>query len=906
MSARGGTTGGHVPGTYWKDGLGSQNIGRQINKQTGDVTDYRLETQAVRITGATDTEADVIRLEDELCVASQDECEDIATSIIGPEQDGAFIRSIVLPFTVGRSCEVNGAEIQPKTTPYGLLADSGSIWLSIWQATNADFTPAASRVLVGVIGPIHNHRISYLYWEEFFVLATDVISLVSGVNYFLCISADDPSAVAPDPWDGSTNVVNAQVRYHADVGTFVYRSTLDFPDAAGVYTAFDDHNVWWRLYEHKNALIGIPIAIAGSVPTSGEMATMQRVSGVHGQNYVIGMLPGGSSGGSTRAHSGGGSTGTGPHALLSATHHDTVAGPPVSMALVYGNATPAWERTSGLYWDEPNDRLGIGAVPSYPLHIVGQGYFTTQVGVGATPSSTIASRASVSATSDALYSAFGGSVSPGTGAIFTAALYGINVDARQSQSFNMTGVSPAGLTGVWGKAIITADNATVSAAIGIRGFIQTTAGAARAFTTAYLFYGDTSIAAGGSIGTLYGFYMAACTGTVRWGVYIADTTAPSYFASDVVLAATVKARWDGSTAGDTYTYELSANYLVDVVGGTATFGRVSGHVGVPATGRIYLDGVACTGDTYIYELSANYLVDVVGGTATFGRVAGHVGVPATGQVYLDGIACTGHTSIRESADNIITFRTNAVDQWNVGINAFYPVADNSEDIGTSTLGIGSAFFSDAGAAVAVTAGEQTYYGTAGSFSVYTAAGEGRVANKVYSLAADATVYTTAGEFSEANVASCAIPAAFLIAGNVIEVFAEGHTVLVPSSTVDTAHEHTIFRLEGDELFNDNESQAPDAGQKTWVWFRYKAYITMKSATAASVFAEMAYYSLSDTVGSPFGGTFSEAEVVEKWYQTETDIVVAGAMTVAVRWYATNANHGDMSHMTVKQFIVWVA
>src|SRR3990167_2515931 len=88
----------------------------------------------------------------------------------------------------------------------------------------------------------------------------------------------------------------------------------------------------------------------------------------------------------------------------------------------------------------------------------------------------------------------------------------------------------------------------------------------------------------------------------------------------------------------------------------------AGTIGIPATQRIYLDGVAMTGDTYIYESSAN-VVDVITGTQAIRFSATEVSIPATNRLSLDG---GGDTYIRESAANVITFTASGTDKLAVG------------------------------------------------------------------------------------------------------------------------------------------------------------------------------------------------------------------------------------------------
>jgi hypothetical protein len=295
----------------------------QIHLRAQALDENILETQPVRVIASDGATADVTRLEDERCIAAQNQCEDVAEAIIAPTAGGGGFRSLVIPFTVGRSVSVGGVELQLRSTPVGDIADSGSFWVAIYSATNADFTPAASRVLIGVVGALSNHRIAgATNWHMVFVPVGGIgsvgvtIDLVAGTNYFLCLCANDPSVVENDPWNGTTDAVSVEARYHADVGTFHYRSTLEYPDLAGAYAARNNISLWYRIYEHAYMLEDVPISGGAAPLTAGDVATMRRVAGIHGQHEIIGSTSGARTSGRVSVGSGSGSGGGIPGVLL--------------------------------------------------------------------------------------------------------------------------------------------------------------------------------------------------------------------------------------------------------------------------------------------------------------------------------------------------------------------------------------------------------------------------------------------------------------------------------------------------------------------------------------------------------------------------------------------------------------
>ncbi len=277
---------------------------------------HRLETRNVRVLSTTVDTAEVIPLEDELCIWAQDDCDDASVDFIGPTAAGAFKRNVVIPFTVARSVNIESCELQLRTQPFGELADSGSVFVSIYSATNAAFTPAASRTLLGVLGSIHNHQLSYLYWSLVYFRTINPIALTAGVNYFLVISADDPSGVAPDPWVGTTHSVYVQLRHmtRGGMATYYYDNTKEYPDLITAYNARAVHDIWFRLYEQTYSLEEVPLTDPTNAPDIGAMAVMRRREGVHGDNELIGGRAG--EGGNIRTASsspgGGGGSGFDP------------------------------------------------------------------------------------------------------------------------------------------------------------------------------------------------------------------------------------------------------------------------------------------------------------------------------------------------------------------------------------------------------------------------------------------------------------------------------------------------------------------------------------------------------------------------------------------------------------------
>jgi len=347
---------------------------------------YRMETRPARVIDSATvdgvTTADVLPLDNELCVAAQNRFDATYHTPIDPVSVGPPRRGhSVTHFTVPADCTVGLVELQVKTSAAAVIGDH-AVWVAIYSSVDANF--AVARTLVGTLGSRDAHQISFGYWSLFSFVAASEISLVPGVHYWLAICSAEPGTFPiVDRWCDGVSSTEVNVRKLVEVGGELLKVNNNdgvaavsqaYPTATSTYDDYTNHQIWYRLYERSHVVQDVPMAEGASAPQIGDIATVRRIGGIHSTSEVIG--PAGGQG--LRTASAGHTSptsGTSNHALLSATHNDTLAGAPIQGALIYANATPKWATTSGLYWDEVNDRLailGAGAVvaaPAYPLHV---------------------------------------------------------------------------------------------------------------------------------------------------------------------------------------------------------------------------------------------------------------------------------------------------------------------------------------------------------------------------------------------------------------------------------------------------------------------------------------------------------------------------------------------------------
>lgn len=117
---------------------------------------------------------------------------------------------------------------------------------------------------------------------------------------------------------------------------------------------------------------------------------------------------------------------------------------------------------------------------------------------------------------------------------------------------------------------------------------------------------------------------------------------------DIAIPATGRIYLDGvAGTGNTYLFEAGADAIRFVIGGNNSFEGRNNGFGVNATDRIFLDG---NGDTYIHEPGANIVRMTIGGNAVFeGRTNG-IGVNPTDNIFVDG---NGDTFIEENSANVL-------------------------------------------------------------------------------------------------------------------------------------------------------------------------------------------------------------------------------------------------------------
>jgi len=277
------------------------------------------DSEPVRVVAAGAGEVDVVRYEDELAVAAQNDC---SRTLGEPGETnpvsnaiGTAPRSAAYAFTVGRAVEVGAVELLLHQWNVGGLgaAGTGVAWFSIWSG---DPKPT---VYVGILGGCGAGFIAHdSECLRLIQLAEgDEISLTPGVQYWLVIGGADPGQETP-PDEDQWITQGLWCRKLEEVGAGICHKDTSAggkhrpPYAEGEYSVHTDLGLWFRLYERRHTIKSVPIAPGVTAPSVGEQAVMGQIGGQHPLRHIIpGQGGRGSATGVARGRGGGlGTSGT--------------------------------------------------------------------------------------------------------------------------------------------------------------------------------------------------------------------------------------------------------------------------------------------------------------------------------------------------------------------------------------------------------------------------------------------------------------------------------------------------------------------------------------------------------------------------------------------------------------------
>jgi hypothetical protein len=266
----------------------------------------------------------------------------------------------------------SGQEIRCSYSYYGALP-VGNAWLALYLGTA---NVPTSRL--GVCGVRSAHMVP---WSVQIVLYFDAnvqdpaiegFDLEPGNYYWLAICSNDPTQASPpsgDKWDLSP------LYLRTDQSTGAGRTLVDTglrhrPDdwQPGEYTTNDNCSPWFRVYERRTVLRGVPLLEYTAVPSSGERAVMQRIGGSHSFRQVINRAASGSSVRAVFSASGGGTT--------VVTEHNELPG------IQGGAASERYHASAAEYGGDWNHGLRATQVDAPPLEGYRTGALTNSYATG--------------------------------------------------------------------------------------------------------------------------------------------------------------------------------------------------------------------------------------------------------------------------------------------------------------------------------------------------------------------------------------------------------------------------------------------------------------------------------------------------------------------------------------------
>jgi hypothetical protein len=542
------------PGFLSQFGSGRSAIDA-IRGQGRDQDTYVQDTRIARVIASDEDihTADVVVLENEICLAHQERVNDplVMTDYFTLDANAANSpRHMAWRFTAGHAAIPHFLELQLKTQTVPDVIGTGRIWVAIYQDDGTGTAPGALLVTMNSrVGP----RLPSSTWSLAFFFADWEANLVGGTQYWIAICTANPMTGA-DAWGATDLWVRRREEAFADP-TVMDTASNDYP-LGGAYSSHVDRRPWFQLHQCEHTLRGVPMAENAPAPSAGELVTMRRVQGMHPQREIIGPLAGQTAG---RVTSSAVTGGAGSFQLFT----------PGSIPFA-GTSGILTEDNPNLFWDDTNNRLGIGTLaPGYPLHVVGAGRFdqvyAPQVGPVGDPDLLVLAADLLTVNGDAYVTsaaphAWVYNTSAG-GAAITRTMTGLRLSAGgmnttskytpgvlfMSTDAEFTTENPKLLAGIWGEAIeaYTFDN---------RGGMR-------------LVFGTTPATPGvNSVPTI--------------GMALLST-------GDLAINAGKHLHLDGYTgAGDTYICESVADVIACVAGGNDQFDVEVDHVWVDPTAYV--------------------------------------------------------------------------------------------------------------------------------------------------------------------------------------------------------------------------------------------------------------------------------------------------------------------------------
>jgi len=263
---------------------------------------------------------------------------------------------------------------------------------------------------------------------------------------------------------------------------------------------------------------------------------------------------------------------------------------------------------------------------------------------------------------------------------------------------------------------------------------------------------------------------------------------------------------------------------------------------------------------------------------------------------------------RPAADSI-GLAVAGVEQWRLVGTAFYPVADNSEDIGTSTLGVKALYLADASHSPSAE-GEMRADSAAAAVEAYMGGMARQLAGRVHSITSRAQLSSSSGAAS-GNVATKSFASGSRVAGKAFAIRASGHVKLyAPGGGTSPGTATVELRFGSVSIVSQQYSAAAAGGPGGlcyWFGFHLEAWGTIRGTNQIMVGDARIHGSAGfNQPDDPFGSAgYNVGAPSQQTWMHRTDVVAPGIgnLTIAIYGTIANANTTNTSYIAVDEFSI---
>jgi len=256
-----------------------------ISDQSGGQDKYVQDTKGARVIGSDEAAhtADVVVLEDEVCLAHQELANDpalMADYFALDANPANSPRHMAWRFTAGHAAIPHFLELQIRTDSALAVVGTGRVWVAIYQDNGAGTAPGA---LLVTMSSRMGERIPNSTWTLCFFFSDWEVTLVTGTQYWIAVCTSDPMGSG-----GQWGATGLWLRRRDDVfplfadPTVIDTASNDYP-LGGAYSSHVDRRAWFQLHECLFTLRDVPMAENAPAPSAGELVSMRRVQGIHPQ-----------------------------------------------------------------------------------------------------------------------------------------------------------------------------------------------------------------------------------------------------------------------------------------------------------------------------------------------------------------------------------------------------------------------------------------------------------------------------------------------------------------------------------------------------------------------------------------------------------------------------------------------